>query len=96
MRREPISRKIFNIFNVLFMCGLVAVMIFPYLNILAKAFNNGADTAMGGITIFPRKFTWENFKAVIEDSAFPRAALVTVIRTVAGTLIALAVQFLAA
>lgn len=96
MRKESISRKIFNIFNLLFMCALVAVMIFPYLNILAKAFNVGEDTAMGGITIFPRKFTWENFGAVVEDSAFPRAAFVSVVRTVLGTLVAVIVQFLVA
>ncbi len=96
MIKEPISRKIFNVLNILFMCCLVVVMVFPYLNILAKAFNNGEDTAMGGITIFPRVFTWENFDSVIRDSAFPRAAFVSVVRTVAGTLIALVVQFMVA
>lgn len=96
MIKEPISRKIFNVFNVLFMCALVVVMVFPYLNILAKAFNNGEDTAMGGITLYPRVFTWENFKTVVTDSAFPRATFVSVIRTLFGTLIALAVQFMAA
>ena len=78
------------------MCALVVVMIFPYLNILAKALNNGEDTAMGGITIFPRVFTWENFETVIYDSAFPRSAFVSVVKTLAGTLIALVVQFLVA
>jgi len=96
MRKQSISRRIFNVFNLLFMCALVAVMIFPYLNILAKAFNVGEDTAMGGITIFPRKFTWENFAAVVEDSAFPQAAFVSVVRTVLGTLVAVIVQFLVA
>lgn len=96
MRKESFLRKVFNVFNILFMCALVAVMIFPYLNILAKAFNDGADTAMGGITVWPRKFTWENFAAVVEDSAFPQAAFVSVVRTVLGTVIAVVVQFLAA
>jgi len=96
MIREPISRKIFNVFNILFMCALVVVMVFPYLNILAKALNNGEDTAMGGITVYPRVFTWENFETVIYDSAFPRAAFVSVVKTLAGTLIALVVQFLVA
>lgn len=96
MIKEPISRKIFNVFNILFMCALVVVMVFPYVNILAKAFNTGEDTAMGGITIFPRVFTWENFKTVITDSSFPRATFVSVVRTLAGTLIALVVQFLVA
>ena len=96
MKKESFSRKVFNVFNILFMCALVAVMIFPYLNILAKAFNQGEDTAMGGITIWPRFFTWENFDAVVEDSAFPRAAFVSVVKTVVGTAIAVVVQFLAA
>lgn len=96
MKKVSISRRIFNVFNILFMCALIAVMVFPYLNILAKALNNGEDTAMGGITIFPREFTWENFSSVIQDSAFPRAAFVSVVRTVAGTLIALVVQFMTA
>ncbi len=96
MIKEPISRKIFNVLNILFMCCLIVVMVFPYLNILAKAFNDGEDTAMGGITIFPRVFTWNNFESVIFDSAFPRAAVVSVARTVGGTLIALVVQFLVA
>ncbi len=96
MIREPISRKIFNVFNILFMCCIIVVMVFPYLNILAKALNSGEDTAMGGITIFPRVFTWENFASVVKDSAFPQAAFVSIVRTVGGTLIALAVQFLVA
>ena len=96
MKKESFSRKVFNVFNILFMCALVAVMIFPYLNILAKAFNQGEDTAMGGITIWPRFFTWENFDAVVKDSAFPRAAFVSVVKTVVGTAIAVVVQFLAA
>ncbi len=94
--RQPVSRKIFNVFNVLFMCALVVVMIFPYINILAKAFNNADDTAMGGITVYPRVFTWKNFETVVSDTAFPRAALVSVIKTVLGALIAVSVQFLAA
>ena len=96
MRRESTSRKIFNVFNVVFMLALVAVMVFPYINILAKALNDGADAAKGGIVLWPRVFTWENFKAVVTDSAFPRAAVVSVIRVVVGTLSALIIQFMAA
>lgn len=96
MIKESIPRKIFNVFNVLFMCALVAVMVFPYLNILAKSLNDGQDTALGGIVLWPRVLTLENFNAVVGDSAFPQAALVSVIVTIGGTLISLAVQFLCA
>ena len=95
-KKESISRKAFIVFNVFFMLMVIVVMVFPYINVAAKAFNDGADTAMGGITIYPRVFTWENFKTVITDEAFPRAAVVSVLRTVLGTLLALVVQLMAA
>lgn len=95
-KKESFSRKAFVVFNILFMIFLMVVMLFPYLNVLAKALNEGADTAMGGIVLFPRKFTWENFATVVTDKAFPRAAMVSIARTVLGTLASLVVQFMAA
>ena len=95
-KKESISRKSFLVFNTVFMLFLIVIMVFPYINVLAKAFNDGADTAMGGITVYPRAFTWENFKTVVFDRAFPRAAVVSVLRTVIGTVIALTVQLMAA
>lgn len=95
-KKESFSRKAFVVFNVIFMILLMVTMLFPYLNVLAKSLNDGADTAMGGITIFPRVFTWENFKTVVKDEAFPRAVLISVARTVLGTLSSLVVQFMTA
>lgn len=96
MRKESFSRKIFNVSNVMFMCLLMVVMVFPYLNVLAKAFNEGKDSQRGGITIFPRAFTTENFVTVITDSAFPRAFVLTVGIVLAATVLALIVQIMAA
>lgn len=95
-RKESFSRKAFLVFNTLFMLGIIVIMVAPYLNILAKAFNEGTDTARGGITIFPRKFTLENFITVFENSAFPRAAFISVARVILGTLLSLIVQLMAA
>jgi len=94
--KESFSRKCFNVFNVILMLAIVVLMVFPYLHVLAKALNDGADTARGGITIFPRVFTLENFKTVIEDSAFPRAFMVSVSRVILGTIISVMIQFMAA
>lgn len=96
MIKESFSRKCFNVFNVILMLAIVVLMVFPYLHVLAKALNDGADTARGGITIFPRVFTLENFKTVIEDSAFPRAFMVSVSRVILGTIISVMIQFMAA
>lgn len=96
MKKQSFSRKVFNVFNIVFMTLMLITMLFPYLNILAKAFNDGKDTAKGGITIFPRVFTLENFKTIILDEAFPRAFLLSVGIVIGATVLALIVQFMAA
>lgn len=94
--KDSFSRKVFNVFNILFFLVIIIVVLFPYVNVLAKAFNDGMDTAMGGITIFPRKFTLENFGAIFSDAAFPRALILSISITVLGTFVGLLVQFMAA
>jgi len=94
--KDSFSRKVFNVFNIIFFLAMMLVVLFPYINVMAKAFNDGNDTAMGGITFFPRKFTLENFGAVISDAAFPRAFLLTVSITVLGTFVGLLVQYMTA
>ncbi|MFQ9797606.1 MAG: carbohydrate ABC transporter permease [Clostridia bacterium] len=65
---------------------IAAVMLFPYLNVMATAFNDGADAALGGITIYPRVFTLENFKVILKDSKVIRATMISACSVVVGTL----------
>lgn len=95
-KHDSVSRRIFYVCNVIFFLLLIAVVLFPYLNILAKALNDGKDTAMGGITIFPRRPTFENFTTVLGDKSFGRAFLTSACIVVVGTLLNLLVQFMAA
>lgn len=90
------GEKIFNVFNVLFMILLSAVFIYPYLNQIAISFNEGMDSAAGGITIFPRKFTFQNYMVIFQNSDFLLAAVVSVSRVILHTLTALAVTYSAA
>ena len=43
---------------------LCVLCLYPYLNQIAISLNEGMDSAKGGITIFPRKFTLENYKTL--------------------------------
>lgn len=95
-KHDSVSRRIFYICNVIFFLLMIAVVLFPYLNILAKALNDGKDTAMGGITIFPRKLTFENFTTVLGDKSFGRAFLTSACIMLVGTLLNLLVQFMTA
>lgn len=96
MKHYSSGYKLFRIFNTLFMILLCAVTLFPYLNVLAYAFNEGKDSMLGGITIFPRVPTLENFKVLFRDPVITGATLVSVSRVLIGTALALFVQFCAA
>lgn len=96
MNKYSKSYKIFTAFNWLFMIALMVVCIFPYLHTLAKSLNDGYDTMLGGITIYPRKLTFRNFETLFSDVKMYNAAIVTVSRVVIGTVASIAVQFAAA
>lgn len=95
-RNEGKGYKVFTAFNGFFMIFICIIMLFPYLHILAKAFNEGRDASMGGITIFPRAFTLENFKVILSGDTFKNALIVSVARVVLGVILGLFVQFSAA
>ncbi|MBN2618702.1 MAG: carbohydrate ABC transporter permease [Spirochaetales bacterium] len=89
--RTIISReeKIFNIVNILIMLLILTLTIYPFLNVLAISFNESSDTVKGGITIFPRKFTIENYKVIFTYNNLVSGFINSVLRTIVGTLTSL-------
>ncbi|MBU5670855.1 carbohydrate ABC transporter permease [Paenibacillus brevis] len=81
---EPI---LFNTFNALFMLCLVIVTLYPFLNTIVVSFNAGNDTIRGGIYLWPREFTWQNYKAVFASGTIYNAFGISVARTVLSTLL---------
>ncbi len=63
---------------------IVIITIYPFLNVLAISFNDANDTIKGGIHVFPRIFTLNNYQAVFKDSTLSIAFINSVIRTVLG------------
>jgi len=61
------------------------VTIYPFLNVLAISFNNSIDTVRGGITIFPRQFTLENYKTIFGFDGLLTGFQNSVLRTLLGT-----------
>lgn len=80
------GERIFGLFNILFMVVLIVITLYPYINQLAVSLNDGRDTAFGGITIFPRVFTWKNYITVFSNSGFSASVCISVLRVCAGTL----------
>ena len=93
--KQPVSRKVFVAFNVIFLFLLAFLFVAPYLNIMAKAFNTASDTARGGLAFWPRDFTWDNISLVFSDSGIIQGLIVSVWRVIIGTLISLVVTYMA-
>ncbi len=86
--KQTKSGKAFDAFNLVFMVIILIVVVYPFINVLAISFNDGYDAVRGGIYLWPRVFSLENYKFVLEDSSLLRGFFVSVLRTVIGTVTA--------
>ncbi|HPU43406.1 MAG TPA: carbohydrate ABC transporter permease [Dictyoglomaceae bacterium] len=83
--KRSIRDKIFDTVNYIIMIFLALITIYPFLYVLAVSLNDPFDTIRGGITILPRVFTLDNYKEVFSYPLIGQATLITVLRTVIGT-----------
>ena len=86
MKKISISDLIFDIFKWVFLVFFIAATLYPILNTVAVALNDGMDTLQGGIYLLPRQFTLDNFRAVFRRPTLMNAAFISVARTVIATL----------
>ncbi|MBR5376385.1 MAG: carbohydrate ABC transporter permease [Lachnospiraceae bacterium] len=103
IKTPPKSRKklnpgdvIFHICNGIFMLLFCIVTLYPVLNTLAISFNDGVDAMRGGVHLIPRLFTTQNYTTVFALKNIAQGALISVERTILGTLLALAANALLA
>ncbi len=90
-KKKKASRwdKVFVVCNTIFMIAFVVITLYPVLNTLAISFNDGTDALRGGVYLWPRKFTLQNYVTVLQKNNLVTGAYVTVARTVIGTVLAL-------
>ena len=95
-RRTKIGNILFILFNTIFMVTFCVVTLYPVLNTLAISFNDGVDAMRGGVHLKPRIFTTQNYTTVLALKNITQGAIISVSRTVLGTLFALAANALLA
>lgn len=66
--------------------GILVMTVYPFLNVLAISLNDPIDTMRNINFIIPRKFTLSNYIYVFEENDLIKPFMVSVLRTVAGTL----------
>ena len=77
---------VFDWFNMILMTAICFVTLYPIWYIIVNSLNEGADAMLGGIFWWPRKFTFDNYKAVFQNSGVLQAFGVTILRTLVGVI----------
>ncbi|SDZ82416.1 putative aldouronate transport system permease protein [Lachnospiraceae bacterium NK3A20] len=88
--KQSAGGVVFDVIIAVFMILFVIITLYPVLNTVAVSFNDGIDAVRGGIHLIPRKFTLDNYSTVLHKQNMIQGAIVTVMRTILGTIIALA------
>ncbi|AWV32386.1 carbohydrate ABC transporter permease [Paenibacillus odorifer] len=77
--------RMLEIIVYLSMIAVTVLTIYPFLNVLAISLNDSVDTVRGGITVWPRQFTLENFSLIFTYGSLITGFKISVLRTVIGT-----------
>ena len=81
-RKRTVEQIVFTTLNTTFLLALAALMIYPLLNTLAVSLNDGQDAVRGGIGIWPRVFSLQNYNVVFNMSTIYQAFFISVLKTV--------------
>jgi putative aldouronate transport system permease protein len=81
-RKRTVEQIIFTTLNTTFLLALAALMIYPLLNTLAISLNDGNDAVRGGIGIWPRVFSLQNYNVVFNMTTIYQAFFMSVLKTV--------------
>lgn len=83
------GERVFDIFLYIALILIMIVTLYPFLNVLAISFNESTDTVRGGIYIFPRVWTLENYERIFSYTGLIQGFKVSILRTLSGTLLGL-------
>lgn len=82
--------RIFTVFNTIILVVIVFVTLFPFLNVVAQSFSSEGYINAGKVSLIPRGFNINTYKIVAADKMFWINYKNTVLYTVLGTAISMA------
>ena len=90
MRRKGFSFENLFMDLVIYTCLILlcVVTLYPFINTVAYSFNNAIDSVNGGIYLWPREFTLRNYEKIfVGNNAISQALLISISRTVTGSVL---------
>ena len=79
----------FSIYTVIIYAIIIALCVmtlYPFVFTIAGSFNNGVDYGLGGVWLYPRKFTFANYQVILSDPLLYKVIVRTVLVTLASVL----------
>ena len=86
MRILSAREKWFDVVNYALLALLALVCLYPVIMMTAISLNRGTDTMSGGVVFWPRSFTLVNYQVMLGNPNLRSAYVITILRTVIGTL----------
>jgi putative aldouronate transport system permease protein len=77
-----------RVFNIVLYAGMTligVITLYPFLNVLAISLNNSIDSVRGGIYIWPREFTFQNYIEIFKYKTLTTGFYISTLRTIVGT-----------
>ncbi|MDT0122857.1 carbohydrate ABC transporter permease [Paenibacillus sp. RRE4] len=87
LRNSSAGDRAFDAINITFMICLMIVTIYPFINMIAVSLNDANDAIRGGIYLWPREWTLDNYKYIFGESDIYHATLISALRTIIGTIV---------
>ena len=84
---KHLKKTWFDYFLVVFFVLILIVTLYPFLNVLAISLNDATDTLRNVNFIFPRQFTLYNYNYVFKEGDILMPLLVSIAKTVVGTVV---------
>ena len=96
MKRESKKDRTYQIVITVILCMIAIVAFIPLLSVLSLSFSSKRAVDMNAVTLWPVEFTLDSWKCIFARSDMWRSAGITMVSTVSGTVIALAITSLMA
>lgn len=90
------QRKVFCVFNIIFLTVITALCLLPLLHVLALSFSSPFAASRGEVGIFPVEFTLAAYKYVVQNVQFWRSFLITLKRLAIAVPLTLIIIFITA
>ena len=87
--KDSTSYRVFTVVNTVLLVLMCAVMLYPFVMLLAQSFSSAGAINAGKVNLFPVDFNLDTYRAVANNNSFWRSYGNTVVYTVIGTSIAM-------